>query len=56
VHDYIENLHGWAGINGVYDFGDGTQRGISEDALVIDRWVPDKNEFVVVSKPAGYLK
>jgi branched-chain amino acid transport system substrate-binding protein len=56
VRDYILNLHGWAGINGIYDFRDGSQRGIGERSLVIDRWDKDRGVFVAVSLPAGHVK
>jgi branched-chain amino acid transport system substrate-binding protein len=54
--DYIQNLHSWVGINGVYDFRDGSQRGIGIDGVVIDRWDAAKEDFVPVSKPGGGLK
>lgn len=50
------NLHGWIGINGIYDFRDGMQRGVGQRALIIDRWDKTKSEFVPVSRPAGYVK
>lgn len=53
IHDYIENLHGWVGINGEYDFRDGSQRGLGERNLMIVRWNPSENDFVAVSKPGG---
>lgn len=56
VHAYIEGLHSFAGVNGVYDFRDGSQRGISSGAVVVNRWDPVKQTFVVVSKPGGGLK
>jgi branched-chain amino acid transport system substrate-binding protein len=56
IHAYIENLHSWAGINGIYDFRGGDQRGIGEAAVVIHQWDPVKKDFVVRSRPAGYLK
>jgi branched-chain amino acid transport system substrate-binding protein len=56
IRDYILQLHGWAGINGIYDFRDGLQRGVGQRALVIDRWDKSKNEFIPASRPAGYLK
>jgi branched-chain amino acid transport system substrate-binding protein len=56
VRNYIVNLHGWVGINGVYDFRDGMQRGIGQLSQVMDRWDKNRNEFVSVSRPAGYLK
>ena len=36
LHDYIENLHGFVGINGIMDFSDGGQRGLIRE-LGIDR-------------------
>ena len=56
IRDYVVNLHGWVGINGVYDFRDGMQRGIGQQSQVMDRWDKTKSEFVAVSRPAGYLK
>lgn len=56
LNDYIQHTKGWAGINGVYDYTDGSQRGIGIDGVVIDRYDPAKAEFVVVSKPGGGLK
>jgi hypothetical protein len=53
VRDYIMNLHGWAGILAMYDFGDREQRGIGENAIIMDRWDPAKNDFVAISKAAG---
>jgi branched-chain amino acid transport system substrate-binding protein len=56
IHSYIEGLHSFAGVNGIYDFRDGSQRGISTSAVVVDRWDTVKQTFVVVSKPGGGLK
>jgi hypothetical protein len=56
VHAYIEALHSYAGVNGIYDFRDGSQRGISSSAVVVNRWDPAKQTFVVVSKPGGGVK
>ena len=53
VRDHIDGLHGWVGINGVYDFGDAEQRGISVNGFVVDRWDPQRATFVAVSKPGG---
>ena len=53
---YIAALHSWVGINGVYDFRDGSQRGIGPNTCVIDRWVPSESRFVAVSRPGGYLR
>jgi branched-chain amino acid transport system substrate-binding protein len=56
IHAYIENVHGFAGINGIYDFSGGNQRGIFSSAMVIDRWLPSQHRFTVVSKPGGAVK
>jgi branched-chain amino acid transport system substrate-binding protein len=56
LNDYIQHLNGWAGINGVYDFRDGSQRGIGIDGVVVDRWDAAKDDFVPVSKPGGGVK
>jgi branched-chain amino acid transport system substrate-binding protein len=50
---YIENLHGYTGITGTYDFRDGSQRGLGVDSTLIMRWDPYRYQFVSVSKPGG---
>ncbi len=40
----------------VYGFTDGMQRGVTERAIVIDRWDKTKSEFVPVSRFARYLR
>jgi hypothetical protein len=56
LNDYIQHLNGWVGINGSYDYRDGSQRGIGIDGVVMDRWDAAKDDFVVVSKPGGGVK
>jgi branched-chain amino acid transport system substrate-binding protein len=56
LNDYIQHTKGWIGINGSYDYTDGSQRGIGIDGVVIDRWDSAKDDFVVVSKPGGGTK
>jgi branched-chain amino acid transport system substrate-binding protein len=51
---HIQNLHSWAGINGIYDFRDGQQRGITLGVGVVVRWDAAVNDFVAVSKLGGY--
>lgn len=53
IHSYIERLHGFAGINGIYDFRDGSQRGLSIDAVVVVRWDPSNKQWLAVSRPGG---
>jgi branched-chain amino acid transport system substrate-binding protein len=56
VKGYLDNLHGWVGINGPYDFRKGDRRGLSQDAVIISRWDPDKADFVSVSTRGGHAK
>ena len=56
LHAYIEGLHSWAGIDGIYDFRDQSQRGIGQNALVVYHWDAQANAFTVVSRAAGNLK
>jgi len=53
LHAYIEDLHGYTGITGTYDFRDGSQRGLGVDSTLIMRWDPEKSGFVSVSKGGG---
>jgi len=51
---FIQGLHSWAGINGIYDFRDGKQRGITLGVGVIARWDAKTGDFVAASKLGGY--
>lgn len=53
VHDYIENLHDFAGIAGIYDFRGGDQHGLGDEATVILEWDAAKSTFFPVSLPGG---
>jgi branched-chain amino acid transport system substrate-binding protein len=53
VRSYIEGLHSWTGINGVYDFRDGSQRGLSENTAIVIRWNAADATFKGVTKPGG---
>jgi branched-chain amino acid transport system substrate-binding protein len=53
IESYIENLHGWAGAYGVYDFRDGSQRGLAQNNGIVVRWDPAKDYWVGVSKFGG---
>jgi branched-chain amino acid transport system substrate-binding protein len=50
---FIQRLHSWAGINGIYDFRDGKQRGITIGVGVIARWDAKTGDFVAASKLGG---
>lgn len=56
IHDYLVNLHGWVGINGVYDFRDGGQRGVGLQSQAIFRYENAKEAFTPVSRPGGLLR
>ena len=49
----IAGTKGWAGINGVYDFGRKPQRGLDVMACVVTRWMPDAKTWAIVSEPGG---
>lgn len=53
IENYIENLHGWVGAYGVYDFRDGSQRGLNVNNGIMVRWDPAKDYWVAVSKFGG---
>jgi branched-chain amino acid transport system substrate-binding protein len=55
IRDYLLQLHGWVGVNGVYDFGAGDQRGIGESAAAVVKWEPSKGTWVRVSLPRGFV-
>jgi len=56
VRDWVLAQQSWAGISGIYDFRDGSQRGVGARALIMLRWDKDKQAFTAVSRPAGYLQ
>ncbi|HXF34928.1 MAG TPA: ABC transporter substrate-binding protein, partial [Candidatus Acidoferrales bacterium] len=53
VHDYMENLRGWIGINGAYDFVAVPQRGLGLGSVVITRWNAGNERWEAVSKGGG---
>jgi branched-chain amino acid transport system substrate-binding protein len=53
IRAHIAGQKGWAGINGIYDFTKEAQRGLDVTDCVVTRWIPAKNEWVIVSKPGG---
>lgn len=53
VRDYIEKLHGYMGVNGMYDFRDGSQRGLTGSSVIMARWEPAKHTWIAVSGPGG---
>jgi branched-chain amino acid transport system substrate-binding protein len=53
VNSYIRRLRGWAGVNGTYDFHNGSSSGLDPNSLVMVRWAPDRKVWVPASKPGG---
>jgi branched-chain amino acid transport system substrate-binding protein len=56
IRAYINGLHGFAGINGIYDFRAGDQHGIGENGVVMVRFNASTDTFTAVSKRSGHLK
>jgi branched-chain amino acid transport system substrate-binding protein len=46
----------WAGTLGRYNFVATPQRGISANWVIMERWDPDKDAWVAISKPGGSIK
>jgi branched-chain amino acid transport system substrate-binding protein len=53
IRDYIEQLHGLPGATAIFDFRDGSQRGIPASAILIARWQPSAHTWIAVSEPGG---
>ena len=53
VRDAILALHGYVGVNGVYDFHSGDNRGLGVGNAVLVRYDGSRELFVPVSKPGG---
>ena len=51
VRDAIAHLKDYAGVEGIYDFEKTPQRGLSADNVVMTRWDPKGQAFVMVSQP-----
>jgi branched-chain amino acid transport system substrate-binding protein len=50
---YMENVHDFAGINGISDYRGGDQRGQGLNSLVIVKWNAAKKHVETVSHPGG---
>lgn len=53
LHDYMEKIDGFPGINGLMSFRSGNQRGERPDSALVARYDLDNLKFVPVSKPGG---
>jgi branched-chain amino acid transport system substrate-binding protein len=47
---YLENLHGFYGASGLYDFRDGSQRGLDGRSDIVLRYDKNKAQFVAVRR------
>ncbi len=56
LQDFLQHLHSWVGVNGVYDFRDGSQRGITINAGNVAQWDPASKEFMAVSRLGGFIR
>jgi branched-chain amino acid transport system substrate-binding protein len=53
IRDYMLGLSGYVGINGVYNFSDGMQRGLNVSAATIMHWDRTTEKWIPVSLPGG---
>jgi branched-chain amino acid transport system substrate-binding protein len=56
VRAYLETSHGFAGINGLYDFRDNLNRGIGESNAMMTKLDPSTEGFTAVSQAGGHIK
>ena len=56
LRDAIDSTRNWPGILGRYDFVKSPQRGLDNNWVIIERWDPDKDAFVAMSKPGGAVR
>jgi branched-chain amino acid transport system substrate-binding protein len=53
IRDYILHMHGFVGIDGIYDFSDGKQRGVGLNAARMYRYDSKKRDFILVARGNG---
>jgi branched-chain amino acid transport system substrate-binding protein len=53
LRDYLANLTGYAGIDGVHDFVKSPQRGLDANDALVTRWDPAQKNWIPLSKPGG---
>jgi branched-chain amino acid transport system substrate-binding protein len=53
LHDYLEHLEGYAGIDGIYNFARVKQRGLDLDNAIVVRWDATAKDWAPVSKLTG---
>ncbi len=50
VRDYLQTVHDYFGISGVYDFRDGSNRGLGAKDGLLARWNPTADTWVAASR------
>ena len=55
MKDYIDHLYDFPGVYGIYDFRDGSQRGLAPSNGIVVKWDPARDYWVPVSKFGGTL-
>jgi branched-chain amino acid transport system substrate-binding protein len=53
IKQFLDNLSGYAGVNGIYDFKKSPQRGLDIGSTVVTRWDAASRHWTMVSKPGG---
>ena len=53
IHEAMQHLKGFAGVNGIYDFEAIPQRGIGLAGTVVTTWDLQAQTWKVVSHPGG---
>jgi branched-chain amino acid transport system substrate-binding protein len=56
LRDTIAAMSDFSGVLGKYNFRDAPQRGLTTKSVIMERWVPESDGWVAVSKPGGSLK
>lgn len=56
LRDEIAGTQQFTGVLGKYNFRDVAQRGLTTNWVIVERWAPEKDAWVAVSKPGGGLK
>ena len=55
LHAYLENLHDWAGIQGIYDFRSGDQRGLGQNGAALFRFNQAKKDWDLAATGPKFL-
>jgi branched-chain amino acid transport system substrate-binding protein len=53
LRQYILSVHNFTGVEGTYDFRSGDQHGLTDDAVVLTSFNPQRQSFSAVSGPGG---